>query len=334
MLRKVIRVVAGVFVVMQLSACGVEKESVEGQVIEESREMITTQIQEETSVKKGRTSKDLKIVFQTYNDFDYWNLYDFSNTQFPTEELYEQVITTYISKIEELYGLTDWWEYANPEADTLVFVTQVGGVDAFTMAGLDKVLSNEVQAMIRIPTEAVETGMRMDQRIAHELTHMMIDSYAVSLEEGLCNYTSTKVGSSRKANEYSGVDHRVQKKMMIQNLISQSNMTEEEVEFVQSWVGDGNAYYGTFTTREQLALFNYQYSQAFVTYLIDTYGLEVAVDFISNATDNTSYEEYFGKSLEAIREEWLISFDSIDVNIDMEYYENLMKDYEYELDLE
>lgn len=308
MKHKIIPILSCILLAVMLSACGTK----------------TT----------GKTSKDLNIVFEYYNNFDYWEIYDFSQSQLPTQELYEEVMTTYIAKIEELYSLTDWWNHVNPEADTLIIYLQVADSDSFTMTNLQKVLSNEVQATLTIPKDALVPDNRFDNRLAHELTHMMIDCFSVSLEEGLANYTATKVGSTRKSLEYTGMDPQVNKKIHIEDMVNTLELTEEEVNYVIDVVGDGTIHYGYFPTKDQLALFNYQYSQSFVTYLIDTYGQELVIDFMRNGTDNSSYETYLGNDLDTIRQEWLTYFDSIDTNIDMDYYNNLMKDYVYELDLD
>ena len=352
MKHKITTMIFGILLAAVLSACGDKKADAtinetkpHTEIIpsEEAKEFISDEIvesvsgevsKEESDLPKGRTSKDLKIVFQYYNDFDYWDIYDFSQTQLPTQELYEEVMTTYIAKIEELYSLTDWWDHANPEADTLIIVLQVSDIDAFTMTSLQKVLSNEVQSTLTIPKDALVPNSRFDQRLAHEIIHMMIDCFSVSLEEGLANYTSTKVGSSRKAFEYNGMDPVVNKKIYIENLISTWGLTEEEVNYVIEVVGDGTIHYDYFPNPELLALFNYQYSQAFVTYLVDTYGIEKVIDFIRNGTNNSAYETYLGKDLATLRQEWLTDFEGINTNIDMDYYNNLMKDYVYELDLD
>lgn len=111
------------------------------------------------------------------------------------------------------------------------------------MTGLQKVLSNEVQATLNIPKDALAPDNRFDNRLAHELTHMMIDCFSISLEEGLANYTATQVGSSRKAAEYNGLDPQVTKKIHIADMIDTLELTEEEVDYVIDVVGDGTIHY-------------------------------------------------------------------------------------------
>ena len=253
--------------------------------------------------------KSLDIVFQYKTDIDYWEMYDFSNTLIPTKEIYEETIREQIAAIEKEYNLTDWWSYVNPEAEALYLNLQIYDTDTFSMSHPYKVTSKDIEATLTIPTIAMEDGNPIANRLVHELIHLIFGCYNVSIEEGFANYTSALLYSDYTSYQ----DAQIAKKKHINLMIEEANLSDEEIAYVTNVVGDGTITYGYFPNMTLLALFNYQYSQSFVTYLIDMYGTEKFVEFAISATSNDDYETYFGKNLDTLRNEWLIYFEQIEV---------------------
>ena len=102
------------------------------------------------------------------------------------------------------------------------------------------------------------------------------------------------------------------------NMLQEKDIvSKEKMSEIKNHIGaaEGGCPYGISTRNGRLW---YRYSETFVTYLIDTYGMEKTVALIREGTDEDSYETYFGESFEEVKSDWIAWFDALEPSITVE----------------
>lgn len=129
--------------------------------------------------------------------------------------------------------------------------------------------------------------------IIHELTHTIYPiAYSRTLREGLASYVQDELCEDGTVHNYGLNPHEI-----CQNVILPSAANQNLFGFV------GSIESGRKAVNEQRSSF-YVVSQSFMTYLIETYGVDTSLRIYSSM-DEEAYIEQTGKTLEEIRGDWL-----------------------------
>ena len=245
------------------------------------------------------TAEALNLTFLYKGDF--WSVYDLEKTDIPTKEAYEALVKQYILEIEKLLDLHSWWTYANPQADTFVLTLQIKNGNSGIESYLKKGLANEVGTTINLSHNMLEKKGH-DGGLAHELTHIMTGGiFSMSLEDGLCDYVQTQIGSIAYSVSM-GFDSDEVAVLFREEYLT-TEITEEEYQAVLDTIGKAGGY--PFQDEGWQKRFWYLYSNSFVNNLIQNYGLDKVMELMENGTGEDAYETYTGKSLEELKRDWL-----------------------------
>ena len=209
----------------------------------------------------------------------------------------------YIREIEDVLGLYNWWENVAPEANTLEINVEIGSSGEAYTYGLRKTSEKTLNTTVRLELRALRAGYGNDSSLAHELMHIICgSSFSRSLEDGLCDYVQYRVGMQRFIWE-ERPDWSVTEVMKLQLPYYQNRaaVSDEKVAEVMETVGLAQGYsYGNTPTGSLW----YVYSQCFVEYLVETYGMEKTLNLIRLGEDEGAYREYLGKSFEEVKTDW------------------------------
>lgn len=245
------------------------------------------------------TAKALDITFLYKGDF--WSVYDLEKTDIPTKEAYEALVKQYILEIEELLNLHNWWTDANPQADTFVLTLQIKNGNSSIENYLKKALANEVETTINLSHNMLQKKGH-DGGLAHELTHAMAGgTFSMSLEDGLCDYVQTQIGSIAYSMSM-GFDSDEVAVLFREEYLT-TEISEEEYQEVLDTIGKAGGY--PFPNEGWQSQFWYLYSSSFINNLIQNYGLDKVMELMENGTGEDAYETYMGKSLEELKGDWL-----------------------------
>lgn len=130
--------------------------------------------------------------------------------------------------------------------------------------------------------------------LPHEIVHVLIgDSGSYSLNEGLAHYFQDKIGTPSVF--INGLNPHGLMAFSMKNLdcdkIIRNMGTDRELSFKAEEVDERRPY---------------QYaSDSFVTYLIETYGIESFMQIYVADNKNEIYEKTIGKTLETVQDEWV-----------------------------
>lgn len=275
------------------------------------------------TTKEEITQKQMNYEF--YYLADYWNAYDLSHSALPTQESFEALTAQYIPKIEALLGIYDWWAETVPNADTIGINMQAGNGGSWAYSPY-KISEKTVEITIILDLDSLQKRYGLDAALAHELTHTIAGaSFSQSLEEGLCDYVQTQVGTNpyRTQTEWNKCEII---KLNMNMLQEKDIVSKEKLSEIKNHIGaaEGGCPYGISTRNGRLW---YHYSETFVTYLIDTYGMEKTVALIREGTDEDSYETYFGESFEEVKSDWTAWFDALEPSMTVEEIVEVEKAY-------
>lgn len=256
-----------------------------------------------------------EMNYEFYYLADYWDAYDLSHSAIPNQEIFEALAVQYTSKIEALLDIHDWWAETNPNTDTIGINAQVGNGGSWSYPPA-KISEDTVEITVILDLDSLKNRYGYDGALAHELTHTIAGaSFSQSLEEGLCDYVQTQIGTNpyRLKPEW----NKCEIWKLNVNVIRQTGaVSTDKLAEIQNYVGAAGGYpYGITTLNGALW---YRYSEVFVTYLIDTYGLDKTVALIREGTDESSYETYLGTTYEEIKQNWAAWFDALAPSMTLE----------------
>ena len=217
---------------------------------------------------------NLKVIFQY--KMDYWNVFDLQNGSMESREVLEDTCLRYMEEIEELLGISDWWERVNPNADTLVInlvISEGRARVSLPYQGLPK----ELETMLQLKASAI-SNPNSDGGLACMLTWIMIgDSFSPVLANGLCGYAQKQIGT---------------------DFVKELGLNSQEI--YEMCVNDSWERYGL-----SQANYNALYVTYFVEYLIETYGIEQVMKLVMEGVSEESWEQILGKSFKELQQDWL-----------------------------
>lgn len=224
----------------------------------------------------NRPKEDLGIDIEFNYYADYWEAYDFSNTPYPTQEEFKALVKSEMLEVCELLGYEEFWTYANPDAQKIVIDVQFQGLPKSEAGWFNKFGDKGVLGVLYMGFDT--SGMGLDSALSHELTHLMNGrTFSISVQEGVCEYVRMRVGYSSE-------------------LLS---MAEDGVELEE---------------QEYLKL-EYEWyllSHSFISYLIENYDMDDVLLIMQQGEDESAYEQYIGKSLEELKDEWWTYFEALE----------------------
>lgn len=197
--------------------------------------------------------------------------------------------------------------------------------EAYTY-GLGKTSEKTLHTTVGLELKALQAGYGNDSSLAHELTHIICgSSFSRSLEDGLCDYVQYRVGMQRFIRE-ARPDWSVAEVMKLQLFYYQSRAAAsgKKVAEVMETVGLAQGYSYGNTPTESLW---YMYSQCFVEYLVETYGMEKTLNLIRLGEDEGAYREYLGKSFEEVKMNWYTWLDGLEPSTTIEELNKVEWDY-------
>lgn len=279
-----------------------------------------------TIAVSGCTSRQNCRELEFYYRADYFNLYDLNGSSFPNSESLETVTRQYIREIEDVWELYNWWEDVAPEADTLEISVEMGSSKKVCAYGLRKTSEKTLNTTVGLELGALQAGYGNDSSLAHELTHIICgSSFSRSLEDGLCDYVQYRVGMQRFIWQ-ARPDWSVAEVMKLKLLYYQSRaaVSDEKVAEVMETVGMAQGYSYGNTPKGNLW---YVYSQCFVEYLAETYGMEKMLSLIRLGEDEGAYREYLGKPYEEVKADWYTGLDALEPSMTVEELNEAERDY-------
>lgn len=217
---------------------------------------------------------NLKVIFQY--KMDYWNVFDLQNGSMESREVLEDTCLRYMEEIEELLGISGWWERVNPNADTLVInlvISEGRARVSLPCQGLPK----ELETMLQLKASAI-SNPNSDGGLACMLTWIMIgDSFSPLLSNGICCYSQKQIGT---------------------DFVQELGLNSQEIyELCAS--GDWERYGLSQTYYDSL------YGAYFVEYLIENYGIEQLIKLVWEGVSEESWEQILGKSFKELQQDWL-----------------------------
>jgi len=248
-----------------------------------------------------------------YNGNAYWEKYDMSDTMYPTQEALQKQVETYIVQIEDMLQVYNWWEYLNPEAESFIINMTIEEGGKSEARYLSLAFQNEVKTNIKLSKEWV-LDAKLDGKLAHELTHVILGStFSLSLEEGMCQYVQGRLGPENFEEDY-GWTWQENFKLYVTTSLEKGLSVKQLDEIIRNVGGKGREY--IYLQNGELGntmenYFWYQYSRAFVEYLVEQYGMEKMVKLLQNGESENDYEKYFGKSFHSLKEEWMEHFENM-----------------------
>ncbi len=274
---------------------------------------------DETQSKKA---DELGIDIQFNYYADYWKVYDFSNTPYPTKEEFEALVKAEILEVCDLLEYEEFWAYANPNAKTLYIDVQFQGLNKSQMAWLREFGEDSVSSCLFLAYDT--TGLGTDSALSHELTHMLSgDTFSISLQEGVCNYVRERVGYSSETAlcRENGLNIGEQELLKLnyesrcKRLLNEGS-TQEEIDAIWGHIGKAGWYPYVINTPESSMW--YVLSHSFVTFLVEEYGMENVILTMQQGEDESAYEQYLGKSLHELKAEWIAYFEALELSVTLE----------------
>lgn len=246
--------------------------------------------------------------------FDYWNLYDWSQSYYPTKDDYEEAVTNYLNLIASYLGKEDWINQYDPKYKTLYINLEVNSsIQGAQIIWPTQYTSDSLVCKLRLSSNNM-TGEITHNPICHELTHLITyqpnlqaASLSYSLNDGLCEYISNSVGEPNDCFLFD-IDSHTYLLLYFQELLKEGYEEQVVLDDVIDSIGnlEYSAYHYSAFSKEWM--YSYIYNYSFVSYLIDTYGLEYFLSLHDPYKDSSLMEEHQDK-LQELKEEWLVFLD-------------------------
>lgn len=239
---------------------------------------------------------------------------DLENTGLADREETEKLVEDYLMQIGEVLNDEDWWKAVNPDADTFVLNMDISRnmSRSFNSGRAYSLGGSQIGGGVTLSMSFHDDGA-----LVHELTHIVgvgnTGEFSIGLCEGLCEYTQIEIGDVFYNEEWEFQDSL---SVLMKTEITYSEEGREMIYEILGYVGraDMGCPYGQ---GYQMMMW-YNMNHSFVRYLIDVYGMNWVRDFIRYGENEDSYEEYFDKSYEELKDEWFSYMLSYDNSITIE----------------
>ena len=261
-----------------------------------------TQVNEESSMKVG-------FLYA----YDYWNLYDYTDSRYPAKEDYEKAVTSYLSNIANFLGKENWLSQYDSTYKTLYIKLVVhSSTPGGAISWPTQYTSDSLVCELRINPDYF-TGDKPHNPICHELTHLItynpklqLPSLSLSLNDGLCEYVSHSIGEINDCFTFDIDSHTYA--LSFDELIKNSQEEQIILDDVINNIGiqEYPSYHYTSFSKEWK--YSYTYNYSFVSYLADTYGIDYFLSLQDPCEDVKQMEEHQAK-LQELKKEWLDFLD-------------------------
>jgi len=272
--------------------------------------------------EKKSDAKNVELRFQYQHEDLIWDNVNLPYASFQNKEEFEAEVQKTLNEIVDITKLTNWQdkygknvEYCKIEARIadLNYLNEGGSI---TWPTYDS--DTGIYTKIMLDEELTAAGMEI---LTHELTHLVVGpGFSVSLNEGLSEYCSRKIKGTNSSISKVGIND------FLKNYCAYPGQNEfgtfEELKnSITTVIGtkDSNYPFGISGFR---GLLWYAYSESFVTFLIEQYGLEKVADLVSNGTSIEDYKKLDSRGLKEIKEDWLKSYEAYTPQVSAEDIEN------------
>lgn len=111
--------------------------------------------------------------------------------------------------------------------------------------------------------------------------------------------------------------------LISQKFLEHNTATQEQLDTIWDNIGASGGYTVGSGSTWQTSRW-YSLSESFTTYLIEQYGMEKVTSLIRNGIDESSYQEYFGKSFAEVKSDWKNYYDKLELSYTLEEYEQFI----------
>lgn len=310
---RLVSVVICIFLLASLSSC---RESNNSNVKTEAP--ISTVSVIETDGEIGEQSEtidmitkdeQLLVVFDLIYDYEYWDLYDWTDGPYPTQKIYEASVDDMIDSITQYLGKEDWLIQYAGVADTVYLKLTISSTRLFGQISMPKQYTMNTLVFDLGMKPEVMTGESGKSPLLHELVHLItydneLERHAISLElnDGLCEYVSYALGSEE---DFTILRNNNPLDYLFANGDIDSATEEEKIAFreVIDNLGKESVYY-QYDLKSREWSYSYVLNAFFVKYIIETYGVE---DFLEIHDPSGNESETLKKlqRLQQMKTEWL-----------------------------
>lgn len=279
---------------------------------------------DETLTINARTNYSFDYTFM-YPKFS-WEELDLSKVKYKTKEEFEQAVVNYIAQIETVTGVSNWTSAYGSDIDNIRFkVVFKEEVEGGGVASIENgyAYDNNIVTTMTISYSAIESGMPF---LSHELCHFMLGNvFSRSIEEGFCDYLLRRIegaGTSGFALDISVYDMMIGlNEEGIYKTCSEADIKAYEEFKEQEMLKVGNAgkvYPYGISGRQAKTWFGY--SEAWVTYLIDKYGMVKFIKFYQDAECIEDYMMLDSRGYNVIVGEWIEYYNAYEPTVHYEEY--------------
>lgn len=251
----------------------------------------------------------LTVVLNPLQPFEYYSL---DGTLFTSEEDTALLIEDTLAEIADTLNMQYWWEEINPTAVKLY--CDISFSDSMSRSWTEAVATRCGDDGLN-GSICLSTLNFTDGDLAHELTHMMgyMGGFSKSLDEGLCEYVYRNVGK----------DCLFPKDWDVQDFAAFVIQPDYKNDEIRPYIEEFITHIGASETgypygEGQKLAYYYLYSQSFVTYLIDNYGVDSVKELILKGDGTESYNTYLGIDYDTVKQEWVDYILSIQPSITFE----------------
>lgn len=237
-----------------------------------------------------------------------WQGLNLTYADYGNEEEFEKKFHNAVQKITGLTGNADWYTKYNPKAVYIRVLIKIADMSYRSIGG-------QCDLPIVDAADGLFTTVYMDKdmqeagqpTLEHELTHMICgETFSNSLMDGLAEYCERQVtGKSNSTFSVYPADDLLK-------VIEKYNAAEEEagvtgkisLEEIMDKIGAGEKEYPYKDVSKEANHLWYIYSESFVTWLINTYGMEKVMDLYNNGQSEEDYEKLETGGYAAVKEKW------------------------------
>lgn len=325
MSKVMLRIIIIVSLTVNCTACTFKKEVSNGTDIETENKNPISETPEKSNTNENVPNEKLNVEFDYIKDS--WELINLENCRFKTKDEFEEEVVEYINEIAEITLNSKWYKKNEKNITTCIVLFDFK----------DNVISNTKLPIIYSKTKIL-VKITLNRRlfecdfspIAHELTHALCNTDAtdsISLSEGLAGYMQDNIGNNPFPMSFGINIHN-----LIKTYMEDGYYTDDIIKNIgcsskiYPYMGGSNI---EFLNRSLW----YNASQSFVTYLIDTYGMEDFMNVYNADNVENAYEKIMGKDIISLRQEWLVFLDNYSCKMTKEeiekYINELYKEHGY-----
>lgn len=237
-----------------------------------------------------------------------WQMTDLGYAEFQNQEEFEKKFYEAVEKIIEITGYKDWYKQYNPDMQYARVLIKIADMGYISVGGKCDRPSEDT-------TKGIFTTIYLDKKmiavggqiLAHELTHFLCGtSFSFSLADGLAEYCDRAVtGRSSNYSSYPIDDYLKAMEILYQE---QEEFQEKIWHEVMDSVGRAGQFYPYENDSLRSPLW-YAYSESFVSWMIQTYGMENVMDLYREGASETDYEWLEEGGFDAVKEKWYDYYD-------------------------